>query len=171
VETAIVTEKVEQVVEGYAPGDERPPFGWYALLATTFNGALATFLWRRRERLPERVPLADVILIGVASHKLSRLVTKAKITSFLRAPFTRYSGSGGPGEVEEKPRGEGLRRVVGGLLTCPFCLGLWIAGAFAAAFAAAARPTRLVASVFAALTISDFLQIAYKAAEKQGLGD
>lgn len=28
----------------------------------------------------------------------------------------------------------------------------------------------VVASVFAALTISDFLQIAYKAAEEKGLG-
>jgi hypothetical protein len=34
----------------------------------------------------------------------------------------------------------------------------------------APRTTRLVASTFTALTISDFLQIGYKAAEDRGLG-
>jgi hypothetical protein len=34
----------------------------------------------------------------------------------------------------------------------------------------APRPTRLAASVLSALTLSDFLQIAYKAAEDRGLG-
>lgn len=163
--------KVEQVVEGYAPPERRPPFGWYALVTAIFNGALGAFVWARRRSLPDRVPAADIVLLGIASHKVSRLVTKAKVTSFLRAPFTSYSGSGGPGEVDERPRGDGLRRVVGGLLTCPYCLGLWISGAFAGLFASAPRPARLVASVFAALTISDFLQLAYKAAERRGLDE
>jgi hypothetical protein len=35
----------------------------------------------------------------------------------------------------------------------------------------APRATRLSASVLSAMTISDFLQIAYKAAEERGLGD
>ena len=34
----------------------------------------------------------------------------------------------------------------------------------------APRTTRVLASTFTALTISDFLQIAYKAAEERGLG-
>jgi hypothetical protein len=34
----------------------------------------------------------------------------------------------------------------------------------------APRVTRLISSTFTALTISDFLQIAYKAAEERGLG-
>jgi hypothetical protein len=35
----------------------------------------------------------------------------------------------------------------------------------------APRLTRTVASTFTALTIADFLQIAYKAAEEKGLGN
>jgi hypothetical protein len=34
----------------------------------------------------------------------------------------------------------------------------------------APRGTRIAASVLSALTLSDFLQIAYRAAEKRGLG-
>ncbi len=44
----------------------------------------------------------DLVLIGAASYKLSRLVAKKKITAFVRAPFTELEGKGGPAELEEK---------------------------------------------------------------------
>jgi hypothetical protein len=99
------------------------------------------------------------------------VITKDKITSFLRAPFTEYQAPGGPGEVEERPRGSGARRAVGELLVCPYCLGLWISGGMHVGLIYAPRLTRTVASTFTALTIADFLQIAYKAAEEKGLGN
>ena len=111
-----------------------------------------------------------MILIGTASHKLSRLLAKDKVTTFLRAPFTEYQGRGGPAEVEERARGEGPRRAIGELLICPYCLGLWTSGAFHAGMLFAPRATRVAASTLTALTLSDFLQIAYKAAESRGLG-
>ena len=117
----------------YAEPEERPPFAAYAAFATVFNGALAGAVVaakRSGRDLPERVEVQDLVLIGAASHKLSRLVAKKKITSFVRAPFTELQGKGGPAELEEKARGRGLRRAVGELLICPYCLGLWASGAF-----------------------------------------
>jgi hypothetical protein len=111
-----------------------------------------------------------VVLIGTASHKLSRLVATDKVTSFLRAPFTESQGRGGPAEVEERARGEGVRRALGELLICPYCLGLWASGAFSAGLLFAPRVTRVTASTLTALTVSDFLQIAYRVAEDRGLG-
>ncbi len=72
--------------------------------------------------------------------------------------------------MDERPRGDGARRALGELLACPYCLGLWSAAGFHLGLVWAPRTTRLVASTFTALTISDFLQIAYKAAEDRGLG-
>jgi Protein of unknown function (DUF1360) len=157
---------------GYAPPRKRPPFGSYALFTGVFNAAFGAALAAagRSGRLPEYVDAGDVVLVGVASHKLSRVITKDKITSFLRAPFTEYQAPGGPGEVEERPRGDGLRRAVGELLICPYCLGLWLSGSMHVGLMYAPRLTRTVASTFTALTIADFLQIAYKAAEEHGLG-
>jgi hypothetical protein len=106
----------------------------------------------------------------VATHKLSRLIAKDKIMAFARAPFTEYQQPGGPAEVEERARGDGVRRTVGELLVCPYCLGMWISGAFHLGLVAAPRTTRFAASVLTGLTISDFLQIAYRAAEERGLG-
>jgi uncharacterized protein DUF1360 len=158
---------------GYAESDERPPFAAYAAFATVFNGALAGAVMaakRSGRDLPERVEVQDMVLIGAASHKLSRLVAKKKITSFVRAPFTELQGKGRPAELEEKARGRGLRRAVGELLICPYCLGLWASGGFHAGLLFAPRATRFSASVLTAMSISDFLQVAYKAAERRGLG-
>ena len=128
-----MTEEDEGPYSGYAEPDERPPFAAYATFALVFNGALAGAVAtakRSGRDLPERVELQDLALIGAASYKLSRLVAKKKITSFVRAPFTELQGKGGPAEVEEKARGSGVRRAVGELLTCPYCLGLWASGGF-----------------------------------------
>jgi Protein of unknown function (DUF1360) len=158
---------------GYAAPSERPPFASYAALTALFNGAMAVGLAAARRRgreLPERIQPADILLTGVATHKLSRLISKDKITAFARAPFTEFQEPGGPAEVEERARGEGWRRTLGELLICPYCIGMWISGGFNLGLIVAPRETRFATSVLTGLTISDFLQIAYKAAEDRGLG-
>ena len=99
-----------------------------------------------------------------------KVVEHADHFASLRAPFTEFEESGGPSEFEESARGDGARKAVGELLVCPYCLGLWVVSAFSLGLVFAPRLTRFLAAVFSALTISDFLQIAYKAAEEKGLG-
>jgi hypothetical protein len=132
-------------------------------------GAVATAKRSGRD-LPEHVEPGDVVLIGTASYQLSRLIAKKKVTAFMRAPFTELEGRGGPAELEERPRGTGLRRALGELLVCPYCLGLWASGGFHVGLLFAPRATRFSASVLTAMSISDFLQIAYKSAEERGRG-
>ena len=158
---------------GYAEPAQRPPFKAYATFAAVFNGSVAAALVAARRsgrELPDRTQAGDLVLVGVASHKISRLVSKDKITAVARAPFTEFQEKGEAAEVEERARGTGLRRAVGELLICPYCLGLWIAAGLHIGLLFAPRTTRFVATVFGSLTISDFLQIGYKAAEDRGLG-
>src|SRR3954447_25461946 len=102
-------------MDGYAPAEKRPPLTAYALTMAMFNAGFAAVLLlarRRGRQLPERFAAADLVTIGVASHKLSRLIAKDKVTSPLRAPFTELEGSGGPSELEERARGSGARRAI-----------------------------------------------------------
>jgi hypothetical protein len=155
-------DSIAELVSAYS--EEPIPLRGYLALAATFNLAFAAGLALKREDLPERVAFRDVVLLGVATHKFSRLLTKDRVTSFLRAPFVRYEGDAGPGEVNEMARGQGIQRAVGELVVCPYCIGLWVASGLAFGLVSAPRPTRLVASIGAALTISDFLQLAHAAA-------
>jgi Protein of unknown function (DUF1360) len=165
---------VTETLAGYAPPRERPPLAAYATFAAVFHGAMAAAVAaanRSGRELPQRVELGDLALIGTASYQLSRLISKKKVTAFVRAPFTELEGKGGPAELEERPRGSGMRRALGELLVCPYCLGLWASGGFHVGLVFAPRTTRFSASVLSAMSISDFLQIAHKAAEERGLGN
>ena len=167
-----VLKELPNPVEGYAKPEERPPLLSYLTFMSIFGTLLAAGLAlakRQSRELPESVSAGQLLLIGTASHKLSRIVAKDKVTSPLRAPFTELEGKGGPAEFEERSRGTGVRKAIGELLICPFCLGLWVIAGFSIGLLFAPRVTRFIASLFAALTIADFLQIAYKAAEDKGL--
>jgi Protein of unknown function (DUF1360) len=166
-------EDAPAVIAGYAEPQKRPPFGPYLAFMSIFGtlvGAALLVARRQGRELPDKVSAADLALVGTAAHKASRVISKDKVTSPLRAPFTELEGKGGPAELEESSRGSGLQKAIGELLICPYCLGLWVVAAFSVGLIFAPRVTRFVASLFSALTISDFFQIAYKAAEEKGLG-
>lgn len=141
----------------------------YAVLVALFNGAMATVLLARKHSggpLLERIDPKDLMLYAIATQKLSRVMTKGKVTTALRAPFTAVEGKGGAGELEERPRGRGLRRAIGELLTCPFCLGTWIASGFIYGAIFSPAVTRTVGSIFAVSGVADFLNQAYVKAQE-----
>jgi hypothetical protein len=152
---------------GYAPEQDKPLASYGVLMSVflTLAGAFATWFHRSGRTLPDRIDGRDLFLLTVASHKASRLIAKDKVTSAIRAPFAQYEGDAGPGEVSEKPRGRGLRRVVGELLICPYCLGMWTSALLTAGLLVAPRFTRWLASVLVIFVGADLLQIAYKKAE------
>ena len=159
----------QPVPGGYAPG-KNIPLGGYALLTTVFSGAVAGYALhqhRAGRQWPRRIGAGDLALLAAATYKLSRIITKDRVTSFLRSPFTRYTGEAGPSEVSEQPRGRGVRRAVGELLVCPYCIGQWVATALIAGYAREPDATRTVAGVFATVAAADFLQQAWAATEKR----
>jgi hypothetical protein len=149
--------------EAYGGGQEMPLDGYVWLLGA-FAAAAASVVAAAAvsgRNLPERVSAGEIALIGVATHKLTRIVTRDWVTAPLRAPFTRYEKSLGSGEVLESSRGEGVQRAMGDLLTCPFCTGPWIAGALFSGLVFSPRLTRLIAATFTSVAISDWLHNAY----------
>ena len=150
-----------EVVAGHS--EQYRPLGGYLVLVGAFNALAAGGLVAaaRAGRLPDTVRASDLALGAVATYKLSRLISRDRVTSAIRAPFTRFQEDAGHGEVEEAARGTGLRLAVGELLVCPNCLGQWVAGAFAAGFIGAPRATRAVAAMFAIHAGADALQLLH----------
>ncbi|MFH8410243.1 DUF1360 domain-containing protein [Streptomyces sp. NPDC018019] len=158
--------------EVYAPGEGIPLRG-YAVLAGSYAGATALFAlgFRKSGRtLPSRIPPWDLLLLGTATYKASRLLAKDKITSLVRAPFTRRKEAISASEVMDEPRGHGLRLAVGELLACPFCLAAWISTSLVCGYTVAPRATRLVAGGLSAVTISDWMQYAWSITQERAEG-
>lgn len=147
----------------YTSGEERPLGSFLAILSGygIVTAGLSAAVRLSPRELPERLPAGDLALLTVATHKIARLVAKDPVTSPLRAPFTTFEGTSGEAELAEQVRGAGPRKAMGELVTCPFCLGQWVATALAFGLVLAPRPTRLTASVFTALTGADLLQLLY----------
>jgi hypothetical protein len=156
--------KAADATNANAPGgqlaDERP-LGSYTALMGVYGVLFGGLLVATRKRLPERFGAGDLALAGVATHKISRLIAKDKVTQPLRAPFTKDPEDAGPSEVSEEPAGEGPRLAIGELLNCPYCLGMWTASGLLYGLALAPRVTRFVSSVFTVHAAADFLQTAY----------
>ena len=155
----------EGIFEGYKKNED-VSLSSYGMLAGVFNAIFAVFLLVVRgtgRTLPERVEVRDIALLGLATHKLSLVGAEDAVTSPLRAPFTELQEKASPKKLDEEPRGEGLRRSVGELLTCKFCLGVWLASFFTYGLVLVPRVTRLVATIFAVVTVSYHLHQAYKA--------
>ena len=153
------------IFEGYDDGEQ--PLQSYTVVAGVFNLLFAVFLLLTKgtgRKLPERgIETRDIVLLGVATHKLSDLIANDAVTSFVRAPFTELQEKTSPKSLDEKPRGTGFRRSIGELLTCKFCMGQWIASFFTYGLVFSPAVTRLIASMFAIVTLSDHLHQTYTA--------
>nr|WP_230528814.1 DUF1360 domain-containing protein [Streptomyces bellus] len=157
----------------YESGHERPLGGYLAAMAgfTAYTAAWTTAVRRHGRPLPERPEPWDVVLTSVATFRLSRLLSKASVTSPLRAPFTRYVGPQGPAELHEEARPEHGKHTVGELATCPFCMSVWVATALTAGQFLWPRPTRIAMGTLTALAGADALQLGYSALVTRTAGD
>jgi hypothetical protein len=162
-------EKAEDEAAQYRRGEERPLRGYVVVLAT-FAGLIvgaAGLLAATGRRLPRQIGPYDLLLLTAGAHKISRTLSKDAVTSPLRAPFTRFDSPGGPAEVMEQARHDSsLRHAVGELLTCPFCLDMWVATGLVLGLVFAPRLTRMVATTFTVLTGADLLHLGYALAQR-----
>jgi Protein of unknown function (DUF1360) len=166
-----VTDAARDQRREYSQGEDRPLGSYAATLAvyglTAGGAAVAARLAGRR---PPDLGLRDVVLMAITTHRVSRTLAKDPVTSPLRAPFTRYAGVSGPAELKEEVRGTGVRHAVGELISCPFCMGQWIATAYAAGMVFAPRTTRFAGATVTAVAVADWLQLAYAKLQQSAEG-
>ena len=77
-----------------------------------------------------QLSLIQLMLLVLAIFRIARMVSFDTVMEWLRAPFAKTvvdpSGAG----MTTGPMGKGWRRVVGELLVCPICVGMWITLSF-----------------------------------------
>jgi hypothetical protein len=95
--------------------------------------ALFTFLAsliRRSTKTVEKPTGSEILLIGLATYRLSRIISHDRVTQYLRMPFVETGkGTEQVEGTQEEPKGEGLQRAIGELVTCTYCSSVW-AGTF-----------------------------------------
>jgi hypothetical protein len=139
-----------------------PPYAAYAGIMSTFAGSLAVAgaVAKLLDRDPREHSALDLALLGLATFKASRTVSRDEVTSFLREPFV----AGHAKEGAEEPVATGdLRQAIGELVTCSRCIGTWIAAGLAGTQIIAPQFGRLLTWTLATAGANDFLQAGFGA--------
>jgi hypothetical protein len=159
----------EKLVHEYSPQRHQPLPQFMALLGvfSALAGSALISFKKETGKLPAKISVPELLLLGVATHRLSRLLTLDMVTSPLRAPFSRFEEFAGEGEVTEKARGSGIRQVIGDLVSCPYCAGVWVASGLRMGRAIAPRLTSFAVEVLTLSALSNFLHHAYVATKPQ----
>lgn len=116
-----------------------------ATVAATYN----------RGAKEDPIPPRELLPIAGATFALSKLIAKEKAGAFVREPFVEVA------DGDRRPRGEGLRHVLGELVTCTRCAGAWSALGVVGLRLASPPAGRAVTSVLAASAANDFGQAAF----------
>jgi hypothetical protein len=129
----------------------------YAAINAVYAALIATVLLSTRKEY-SRDPISgrELVPISAATFALSKVIAREKIGSWMREPFVEQDGG------DRRPRGRGLQRAVGELLTCTRCVGAWSALGVVALRLAAPDSGRIVTNVLAASAGNDWLQAAFK---------
>jgi len=128
----------------------------YLTLIGVFTGAFVAFTGREK-REGNRLDIGpyDLALLGLATFRTARITAFDQVTEPLRAPVTETNEEGG---VE--PKGTGAQQAIGELISCPTCVGTWIAALLVYALRLAPIPTRVFLAILAAGGIAEALDYA-----------
>jgi hypothetical protein len=144
------------------PRKPSPPYAAYAVIMGTFVGGLAAAgaLAHLLGRDPREHDALDLTVLGLATYKASRTISRDEVTSFLREPFVE--GEAHEGGEEPLETGD-FRQALGELVTCSRCIGTWVAAGLGATQILAPRFGRLLTWTLAAGGLNDWLQAGFAA--------
>jgi len=111
-------------------------------------------------RDPQEHRPVELVLLGLATFKAARTVSRDQVTSFLRDPFVEEEAHEGG---EEPVQTGDMRQAIGELVTCSRCIGTWVAAGLTTTQVIAPRFGRLLTWTLAAAGANDFLQAGFAA--------
>jgi hypothetical protein len=117
----------------------------------------------RRAARPFDPSPRDLALIGLATFRAGRVAAFARVTEPLRAPVTETVPDEFAAGEYVVAEGTGVRKAVGELVSCPLCVGTWVATALVYGLRFAPGPTRLVASILGVSGLAEVLNAATEA--------
>jgi hypothetical protein len=151
---------VSDQVSGQAEPRQRAT---YLTLLGVFAGLFAAFSAREQKKGQTiRIDALDLAILGLATYRTGRVIAFDAVTEPLRAPVTEQSDGG------TEPKGSGVRRALGELVSCPTCIGTWIAAGSVYGLRLAPAQTRAFLAFMAAGGVAELLDYATEALDKGG---
>jgi hypothetical protein len=146
------------------PGPEQRERLAYVTLVSIFLGLLGIFVSReRKERQPFDPRPRDIGLIALATFRAGRIAAYERVTEPLRDPVTETVPDEFDAGENVVAEGTGVRKAIGELVSCPICVGTWVASGLVYGLRIAPGPTRLVAAILGVSGLAEMLNAATEA--------
>ena len=141
----------------------------YVTLVGLFLTLLGAFALRERdEKRVFTLDPRDLTLFGLATFRAARVVAYDRVSEPFRDPVTETV----PDEYEAGENvvaeGAGMQKAIGELVSCPTCIGTWVAAGLVYGFRLAPGPTRLVAAIMAVSGLSELFSAISEALSWSG---
>ena len=129
------------------------------LLKLTLVGTflLSVLLVGRDRRVQAPAAMRDLLLLGLASHRIGRMVAFERVAEPFRAPFTVTVPDDSGVDETVVARGHGVRWVVGELLSCPTCVATWSALTLTIGRRLLPGPTQMLVNILAVVGVSELV--------------
>lgn len=127
------------------------------VFATGLAGVVALTTRRTRSKVAP-ISRAELPALAIATFALADVVSKERISTWLREPFVVESVDHRPVE----PAGTGIRRAIGELLTCSRCAGTWSALGLLGLRTAFPTAGKVTINVLALTGANDILQAGFR---------
>jgi hypothetical protein len=108
-----------------------------------------------------KITLLNLLLLSLASFRLTRLLIFDKITEFIRAPFfdeIKEENVGGEVEVYYVPKKTGIKKFFGELLSCYWCTGIWASAGIVSLFLTSANFSTAIILILAIAGLASILE-------------
>jgi hypothetical protein len=141
----------------------------YVVLSGLFFAIFAAVMGRGRDKKGSLdLKPFDLVQLSLATYRMGRLVAYDKVTETYRLPFTKTESDAYGASDTVVPRGEGIRRAMGELISCPICAGTWIASALVYGLHLAPGPTRALLAIMSSIGAAELLNAATEALQWTG---
>jgi hypothetical protein len=130
----------------------------YMTLVGLFLALFGAFAIRERDQKRAfTLDPRDLLLFGLATYRAGRVVAYDRVSEPFRAPVTETV----PDEYEAGENvvaeGVGAQKAIGELVSCPTCVGTWVAAGLVYGYRLAPGPTRLFAAMLAVSGLAEQL--------------
>lgn len=151
-----------------SPKQKAPPLverrATYMTLTALFLSLFSAFVLRKRpDKEGIKLRPLDLVMLGLATFRLGRLAAYDKVTETFRAPFTETKPDSSGAGQSVVPKGRGVRRAIGELISCPICAGTWIGAGLVYGMGIVPGPTRIFLAINSAAGIAELLNAATEA--------
>lgn len=129
------------------------------VLASTFIGVFGLFAFLLSTKKVKTVKLTayDVMALVFSTLRIGRMMAFDKVFEPFRSPVAvTKPDESGAGDTTA-PKGSGIRRSLGELMTCPICAGTWVAAGLVYGIHLAPTATRLFITFMGTIGMAEVL--------------